>query len=282
MGPLAEHEPTPIGRNPGPTPNTYAVELESESRSMIDRGTARVSEQLKAALSREPRVLAIFRNGSTVAGTDQPGSDLDFLVIVQRKTDRGRALKRLKQHFRFLSVYDWCASFAGRRKPDITIFDRPSVDRLLRLLYRSPDDLVKVQNTVQHKIVEAVPIYDPLGLLEKYQAKASAYPERIRRAVFDRAIRSLRNAEENWESRNELNFAFDFSTILEAICTALYARNRRLLMLPFKRLHRDLKELRPNIESEVYRLARSGRSGRSRQEGRAVLKRIIRKLTSGM
>jgi hypothetical protein len=249
---------------------------------MIDRETARVGEQVKAALSREPRVLAIFRNGSTVVGTDQPGSDLDFTVIVRSKSDRGKALTLLKQRFRFLNVHDWCASFAGRRKPDITILDRPTVDRLVRLLYRSADDFVKAQNTVQHKIVEAVPIYDPLQLLDNYRTKAAAYPERIRRAVFNRAIRSLKISEQNWESRNELNFAFDFSSVLEAICAALYARNRRFVMLPFKRLHKDLKELRPNIETEVYRLARSGRSARSRQEGRRLLKRIIGKLTSGM
>jgi predicted nucleotidyltransferase len=247
-----------------------------------DRHTARVATRLKAILSRKPWVLAIFVTGSRVAGTAQPGSDLDFAVIVRRKSNREETLRVLKRHFRFLVLDHWVATFAGRPKPDIAIIDRPSMDRLLRLLYRSPQDFLRVRNFMQHKIVEAAPIYDPQRLLVTYQAKVATFPGRIQRAVYRRAIRSLTDAYENWGYRNEFNFAFELPSILDAIGLALYTRNRRLSMLPLKRLHKDLKLLKPNIESEVYRLARSGRSDRSRREGRAVLKRIIQRLGSGI
>jgi predicted nucleotidyltransferase len=249
---------------------------------MNDRHSARVGKRLEAILSRKPWVLAIFLAGSTVAGTNRPGSDLDFTVIVRREGNREDALRLLKRHFRFQVLDHWVATFAGRPKPDIAIIDRPSVERLLRLLYRSPEDFLRVRNFVQHKIVEAAPIYDPQRLLVKYQAEAAAFPGRIQRGVYRRAIRSLADAYENWGYRNEFNFAFELPSILDAIGLALYTRNRRIFMLPFKRLHKDLKELKPNIELEVYRLARSGRSERSRRQGREVLKRIIRKLGSGI
>jgi uncharacterized protein with von Willebrand factor type A (vWA) domain len=139
-----------------------------------------------------------------------------------------------------------------------------------------------VQGIVQHKFVEAVPILDPHGLLAGYQARAAAYPERIRRAVFRRAIRSLEGAYEAWGSRNEFHFAYELPSLLEAVCLALYARNRRLFMLPFKRLPKDLKELKPDIEAEVYRLAQSGRRAQSRRAAREDLRRIILKLRKGM
>lgn len=81
--------------------------------------------------------------------------------------------------------------------------------------------------------------------------------------------------------RNEFNDAFELSSILKALCLALYDRNRRLFMLPLKRVHRDFKELKPDIEAEVLRLARNGRTVRSRREGRVALRQIIRKLRSG-
>jgi hypothetical protein len=229
-----------------------------------------------------PWVVAIFLNGSTVVGTDQPDSDIDFTVIVREDRDRLRALRLLRRHFRFLGLDHGVPTFAGQRRLGITLLDRRAAARLLSRLYRSPQDLLAVQGTVQHKFVEAVAIFDPNGLLVKYQARAAAYPERIRTAVFRTSMRSLEEAHEAWGSRNEFHFAYALPSVLESVCLALYARNRRLFMPAFKRLHKDLQELKPDLEDEVYRLVRGGRHAESRRAARKDLRRIIVKLTKGM
>jgi len=71
---------------------------------LADRGTARVALRIASALSDEPAVLAVFLNGSTVAGTDQHDSDRDFTVIVRRRGDRAAALRLLRRRFRYLGL----------------------------------------------------------------------------------------------------------------------------------------------------------------------------------
>lgn len=240
---------------------------------------ARAEKRLGAILSPRPWVLAVFRNGSTVAGTDQPDSDVDFTVVVAHASDRAKALKVLRRGFyRYRGIEHGTLLFRDRRPIDITVVDRPTVERWLRTLYRSPKSLLRLQNVVQHKIVDAVPVYDPQRLLIAYQRKARAYPERIRQAILSNTMESLDAALEDWGSRNEFHYAVELPTIVENVAQALYARNRRLLMFPFKRLHVDLKSLEPNLEVELYRLIRSGRSAKSRAEGRKVLNTVIRKL----
>lgn len=258
--------------------------LDSRPRRMDTARIARVSDRLNAALSPQSWLVAIFHNGSTVAGTDQSGSDVDFTIIVRRSKDRGRVLQVLKHRFgyRYLGLDHGTLSFRDRRKVGITVVDRPTVDRWLRRLYRGPEDLLALQGVVQHKIVEATSIYDPQGLLAKYQQRVNAYPIRIQKAVFSQATKSLETVYENWGSRNEFHFAAELPSLLENICIALYALNRRLFMVPYKRLHVDLTTLRPNIQVELYRLVRSGRSARSRTEGRKVLQTILRKLRIAM
>lgn len=244
---------------------------------------ARAENRLRAALSPHPWVLAVFRNGSTVAGTDRPDSDVDFTVIVARTNDRPKVLGVLKRGFgyRYLGLDHGTLAFRDRRKIDITVLGRPTVENWVRRLYRSPENLLELQHVVQHKVVDAVPVYDPQRLLAGYQRKTRAYPQRIRKAVVAKAVESLDAALEDWGSRNEFQFVLGLSPILENICLALYARNRRLFMVPGKRLHVDLRRLRPNIEPEMRRLVRGGRSARSREEGKRSLAIIIRRLSVG-
>lgn len=240
----------------------------------------RIGSRLNSILASRPWVTALLHNGSTVVGTDQAGSDVDFTVIVSRPTDRARALRLLRRRFRYryLGLDHGVPTFQDRRRIGVVIVDRGTVDRWLGRLYRSPEDLRNLQGVVQHKIVEAVSVHDPRGLLPRYQKVVEAYPERIRTAVLSDALRSLEGAYRNWGSRNEFQYVSELPFLLTEICTALYARNRRLFMAPFKRLHVDVKGLRPNIEREMYRLVRSGRTARTREEARTTLRQILEKL----
>jgi len=244
-------------------------------------GPARAAGQrLYDVLSPRPWVAAVFHNGSTVAKTDQPESDVDFTVVVQGRGAEARTLRLLKTQFRYhyLGLDHGVPSFRARRNLGIVIVDRPTIEDWLARLYRSPEDFLDLQGVVQHKIVEAVPIFDPDHLLDRYQARARAYPRRMQKAIFSRAMNSLGTIYGNWGFRNEFHYVTELPALVENISQALYARNRRLLMFPFKRLHVDLAGLKPNLEGELYRVVRGGRSARNRAESRNVLKRVIRRL----
>ena len=49
-------------------------------------------------------------------------------------------------------------------------------------------------------------------------------------------------------------------------------------MLPFKRLHRDLEKLRPNIRKEMFELVRGKNDARGIAKKVKVVKRILGKL----
>ena len=242
--------------------------------------TRRIGRRLVAALSSQAWVLAIFNNGSTVAGTDQRESDVDFTVIVRRAADRGRALRLLRRRFpyRYHGLDHGVPSFSDRRTIGVTIIERATVERWLRRLYRTPTDFLELEGIVQHKIAEAVAVFDPGSLLDRYQTKVAAFPRRIQRAVVSRALEALDAAYASWGFRNEFQYAAQLPSLLENISIALYARNRRLFMVPFKRLHADLAELKPNIEAEMHRLVRGGRSVESRADGKRALRDIIQEL----
>lgn len=245
---------------------------------MDSSGSRLLGDRLRSLLSSEPWVMAVFRNGSTVVGTDQPGSDVDFTVLVREPRDRARALALLKRRFRFLGMDHGVPTFAGRRKIGITLLDRATVEDLLRHLYRSPEDLLERQAAVQHKIVEAVAVHDPQGLLKVFERRAAAYPRRIRRAVVARSLRSLETAYGEWGFRNEFQYAVEMPRIIEDICLNLYARNGRLMMMPLKRIHKDVRELKPDIGADLLRLVRGGRTARSRSRGKQALGRILTRL----
>ena len=241
----------------------------------------RAAEILTATLAPRPFVVAIFRNGSTVVGAGQPGSDVDFTVILRRKSDRAKTLALLRGRLEYLGLDHGVPTFRGRRRIGVVLLARSTVEGILRSLYRTPESLLELQGVVQHKIVEAAAVHDPRGVLPRYQRRATAYPARIQRAVFAKAIRSLEVAYRDWGTRNEFHFAASLPPILEAICVALYARNRRLFMVPGKRLHRDLRTLRPDLEEDLRGLVRSGGSARSRREGREILGGIVDRLRTG-
>jgi hypothetical protein len=65
---------------------------------------------------------------------------------------------------------------------------------------------------------------------------------------------------------------------MKAICQALYAKNNRMFMLPYKRIHNDLKELKPNIEKEMYQLVRGENTSEMIKKKSKIVERILTKL----
>ncbi|MCL5429968.1 MAG: nucleotidyltransferase domain-containing protein [Candidatus Marsarchaeota archaeon] len=237
-------------------------------------------KRIKSCLADKQYTIAIFNNGSTIAGTETNDSDIDFTVLVKSKADVNRALKLLKTSIKFVFIDHGVPTFKfNGKRIGVTIWEKRKADYFVNSLYKSSKDLLEWQGTVQHKIVEAIPVYDPENLLKLYQNRVSKYPQRIQSVVYSNAINTLDSIYNGWAFRNEFHFAFELPTIIETICLAIYSKNRRLYMRPFKRAHKDLKELKPNIEKEMYFLVSGTNSKKNRDSKKRVLKKIINKLS---
>ena len=246
-----------------------------------------ICNRVKDVLSKEPEVLAIFNNGAAVVGMAALGSDVDFVVILKNDRDEGKIIKVISKNFKVIKNEDdpnvnveeqW--DILGKRC-DFCFRSKNEMDKKVNTFYDSKSNFLELQHFLKHKIVDAVAIYDPKNLLNSYQKKIKKYPNKILNQVIKDSIQSLKENLYYWNHhgfRNEFQFNFEMWDVIREICHALYAKNKRLFMLPYKRLHKDLKELKPNIEKEMYALVRGINTPQNIAKKAKILKKIIEKL----
>jgi hypothetical protein len=129
--------------------------------------------------------------------------------------------------------------------------------------------------------VDSVAIYDPGRFLVKWKKEIEKYPTKIMKEVFDSQIVSIKEELFYWENhgfRNEFQFGFEQWDLIKAICQALYVKNNEMFMLPYKRIHSDLKRLKPNIEKEMHVLIKGKNGPRMIKKKIKVVRKIIEKL----
>lgn len=238
-------------------------------------------------LGNTPEVFAIFNNGSSVVGLNTDHSDLDFVIILRDEKDRRKILSLIRKNFRIIKnnehpdveieeQYDILGS-----RVDFTLISKKDIDYKINSFYNSIDNFLEFQHFIKHKIIDSVAIYDPKKYLPKWKKIVEKYPKKFMKEVFDSRIRAIKEGLYYWENcgfRNEFQFGFEQWEIMEAICQAIYAKNNRLFMLPYKRVHNDLKELRPNIEKEMYKLVRGVNNPRTIMKKQKIVKKILGKL----
>lgn len=246
-----------------------------------------IYDKIKEVLSKESSVIAIFNNGSSVVDMEAPGSDLDFVVILKDERYKDKIISILKKNFRIIKneenpeinveeQYD----VLGKRA-DFTIISKKAMEKKVDSLYDSIDGFFELQHFIKHKIIDSLAIYDPKNLLLEWKDRVEKYPKEFMKKVFNSQIVSLKESLFYWKNhgfRNEFQFGFEQWDVIKAICQALYAKNKRLFMLPYKRLHNDLKKLKPNIEKEMYALIRGVNNQRMINKKIDILKIIISKL----
>ena len=246
-----------------------------------------VCDKVKAVLSKEPYVVAIFNNGSSIVGMDTPGSDVDFVVILKKEEDKEKIIQILRKTFETFKNEEYPEVNVEEqydvlgRKADLAFFSQKEIESLVNHFYDSKDTFLKYQHILKHKIVDSSAVYDPKHLLKHYKEKVEKYPQKIIDEVFRSAVASLKEQVYYWEHhgfRNEFQFSFELWDVMIQICFALYVKNRKLFMLPYKRLHKDLKELKPNIEKEMYSLVRGVNNKKNIAKKIEILKIIIAKL----
>jgi len=246
-----------------------------------------VCEEVKKVFSSEKCVLAIFNNGSAIAGMDSPDSDVDFLVIIKNERDEAKLLNILRSKFRIIKNEEdpdvaveeqW--EIAGRRA-DFNFRTKKAMNEKIDSFYDSVENFTKFQHFIKHKVVDSVAVYDPENLLAGWKKKAEKYPKKMMREVFDSQINSIKENLFYWRHhkfRNEFQFGFEEWDVMKAICQALYAKNNRMFMLPYKRIHNDLKGLKPNIEKEMYELVRGINNQEMIEKKIKIVEKILEKL----
>jgi predicted nucleotidyltransferase len=246
-----------------------------------------VCDKINQVLSREPEVLAIFNNGSSAVGLETPGSDVDFVVILKKEKDKERIIQLLRKTFNIFKneenpEIDVEEQFnVSGKRADFAFIPKKRMEEKVNTLYDSKEKFLEFQHFVKHKIVDSVAIYDPGNILVEWKKKVEKYPKKIMEEVFNSQIVSIKENLFYWQNhrfRNEFQFGFEQWEVIQAICQAIYAKNKRLFMLPYKRLHKDLKELKPNIEKEMYTLIRGTNTPEMIKKKIKIVKRVISKL----
>ncbi len=246
-----------------------------------------VCNKIKEILSKESEVLAIFNNGSSIVGLDMPKSDLDFVIITTNDKDEKKILKTLRNNFEVFKneenpniKVEEQFDVLGKRT-DFTIISKQKIEYKINNFYKSSANFLELQHFIKHKLVDSVAVYDPNKLLNEWKKIVQKYPKKIMNDVFNSQICSIKENLFYWKNhgfRNEFQFSFEEWDVIKSICQALYAKNNRMFMLPYKRLHKDLKELKPNIEKEMYQLIRGANTPKLINKKIEIVKKILTKL----
>jgi|TARA_Y100000310_G_scaffold331787_1_gene406023 predicted nucleotidyltransferase len=246
-----------------------------------------VCDKIKGVLEKEQKILAIFNNGSSVVGMDTLSSDLDFVIILKNGKDKKKIIQILRKTFRVfkneenpeINVEEQFDVL--NRRADFTFISKKRMEEKVNNFYKSKENFLELQHFMKHKIVDSVSVYDPNKLLVKWKKKVEKYSKRIMKEVFNSQIYSIKEELFYWKNhcfRNEFQFGFEQWDIIKPICQAIYAKNNRMFMLPYKRIHNDLKELKPNIEKEMYELIRGKNTSRMINKKIKLVHKIIAKL----
>ncbi len=243
--------------------------------------------EIYKTFSEEREVIAILNNGSSAIGKDKEGSDIDFLIIVRDKEGIERIRRIFRKKYKILKneespeiEVEEQYGVLGKRV-DPTIIPKEEIEKKVKTFYNSKENFLSLQHFIKHKIVDSVAIYDKEKLVEGWKKEVESYPRKIMREVFDSQIKSIKENLFYWKNhkfRNEFQFGFEQWELIQSICQALYAKNKQMFMLPYKRLSSDLKELKPDIEKEMYKLIRGRNTPKAIQEKVKIVEKILQRL----
>jgi hypothetical protein len=247
----------------------------------------KIYEKVIGALSGDKSVLAIFNNGSSIVGMHTPSSDLDFVIIIKDENDKDNILKILRRNFEVFKNEDDPKinveeqfDILGKRA-DFTIISKEKMRQKVLDLYKSSEDFLELQHFIKHKVIDSIAVYDPGNLLMGWKKIAEKYPKKIMDDVFNSQIDYVKENLFYWKHhgfRNEFQFGFEQWDVIKAIFQAIYAKNRIMFMLPFKRVHNDMKKLKPNIEKEMYLLIRGENDQKGVEKKIKIVEKIVQKI----
>lgn len=266
------------------------ISLENSLKRKIkgfDMKNKEVCLEIYKSFSIQPEVLAIFNNGSSIVGQDDEGSDMDFVIVLKKSSDEKKIRKLFRKKYKILKneedpdiEVEEQYEVLGKRV-DPTIISKKEIENKVYGFYTSIDNYLNYQHFIKHKIVDSISIFDKEKLLPIWKKEVEKYPKKFMKEVVNSQIISIKENLFYWRHhkfRNEFQFGFEFWDVMKAICQAIYAKNNRMFMLPYKRIHNDLKELKPNIEKEMYQLVRGENTPEMIKKKSKIVEKILSKL----
>ena len=253
----------------------------------FDMKNKEVCLEIYKSFSILPEVLAIFNNGSSIVGQDDEGSDMDFVIVLKKSSDEKKIRELFRKKYKILkneedpniAVEEQYEVLSKRVDP--TIISKKEIENKVSGFYTSIDNYLNYQHFIKHKIVDSISIFDKEKLLSIWKEEVEKYPRKFMKEVVNSQIISIKENLFYWRHhkfRNEFQFGFEYWDVMKAICQALYAKNNRMFMLPYKRIHNDLKELKPNIEKEMYQLVRGKNTHGMIKKKSKIVEKILHKL----
>ncbi|MFH0905742.1 MAG: hypothetical protein V1824_00210, partial [archaeon] len=216
--------------------------------------------------------------------------DIDYTIIIKNKNQVINTIKKMSKKLNFIDIekgdsikskYISVHFLINNKLVDIAFFYKDNMDKFVNCLYKSKDNFLKYQHMLKHKIIDSIAVYDPNNLLISYKTKVNKFSKNITEKVYNDSMNCLKENLYAWKSqdfRNQFHFSYELQEIILNICLALYVKNKKLFMLPYKRLHKDLKLLKPNIEKEMYFLINGNNSKNQISKKIKTLEKIINKL----
>ena len=253
----------------------------------FDMKNKEVCLEIYKSFSNQPEVLAILNNGSSIVGQDDEGSDMDFVIVLRNSNDEKKIRELFRKKYKILKneedpdiEVEEQYEVLGKRV-DSTIISKKEIEDKVYGFYSTIDNYLNYQHFIKHKIVDSILIFDKENSLSIWKNEVEKYPKKFMKDVVNSQIVSIKENLFYWRHhkfRNEFQFGFEFWDVMKAICQALYAKNNRMFMLPYKRIHNDLKELKPNIEKEMYQLVRGKNTQKMISKKIGIVKKILAKL----
>ena len=253
----------------------------------FDMKNKEVCLEIHKSFSIQPEVLSIFNNGSSIVGQDDKGSDMDFVIVLKKSEDEKKIRELFRKKYEILKneedpeiEVEEQYEVLGKRV-DPTIISKKEIENKVYGFYNSIDNYLNYQHFIKHKIVDSISLFDKEKLLPIWKKEVEKYPRKFMGEVVNSQIISIKENLFYWRHhkfRNEFQFGFEYWDVMKAICQALYAKNNRMFMLPYKRIHNDLKELKPNIEKEMYQLVRGDNTPEMIKKKSKIVEKILAKL----
>ena len=212
----------------------------------------KLMSNLYGVVSRLDYVELFCMMGSVAEGTDTKESDIDFYVL----------LKNLKYKSHFLSQVSSILKTYGEQKHyfvynekriSIHIHSTSEINAKINDLFRDKKTFLDNEWVARGYVIEAIPIYNPKNIFEKYQKKVSNYPQRIKKQIIKENLSFLGTSIHYLKRgiRSPYYLIECLGDELKAIYRIIYALNEEYYLVSAKRVHNDLKHLKPDIKSEM-------------------------------
>lgn len=222
-------------------------------------------------------------HGSQVVGTARINSDIDYYTLLISKHYRDNLLNELGKRLPPYGEKDSYFSWEGRRV-SIHFFETKQFIKNLKLMSQNLKNFQQYQGYAQGYIYEAMPILDKNNIFQKLEAITAPDSPKIQKLLKEAYQYNLTKLNDNINGlkrgiSNPFYFIHKLNDINEFILRSLYAANNHYYLSNYKRIHKDLFLLQPNISEELNFIVIESNIPSNIEKKIELLNVILKKLT---